>query len=150
MAKPPYTLEFYEDEAGDEPARRWMKDELTATQRRAIGVAMHEILAHEGVGVCNTEFGKPLNDGLYEFRLRHDAEEILARKGRVKAMIGKLRPRTSKILLRVFFHPHGDKMILLLGGYDKGRFSSRKRQATEIATARQRLDSWRRRQRGRA
>jgi hypothetical protein len=87
VAEPPYELEFYEDNAGDEPARRWIKEDLTPMQRRAIGVAMHEILAYEGVNVCDTEFGKALGDGLYEFRLRHDAEEILARKGRVEEVV---------------------------------------------------------------
>jgi hypothetical protein len=148
MPDPPYTLEFYEDESGEQPARRWMKESLTPTQRRAIGVALHEILAYEGTSVCSTEFGKPLGDGLFEFRLRHDAEEILPRKGRLKKIIDRARGKSERILLRVFFHPHGDKLILLLGGYDKGRHPSSKRQETEIATARQRLEQWRRSREG--
>lgn len=145
MAEPPYTLEFYEDESGDEPTRRWIREDLSPTQRRAIGVAMHEILAFEGVGVCETEFGKALGEGLYEFRLRHDAEEILARKGRARRVMDKLRGKSERIMLRVFFHPYGDRLILLLGGYDKSRFPSKKRQKKEIATARRRLDEWGRR-----
>jgi hypothetical protein len=146
MADPLYTLEFYEDASGEEPARRWMKEELSATQRRAIGVALHEILGYEGVGVCQTEFGKALGGGLYEFRLRHDADEILARKGSLRRVADKLRGRSERILLRVFFHPHGDKLVLLLGGYDKGRYPSAKRQQQEIAAARKRLQDWRERQ----
>ena len=106
---------------------------------------MHEILAYEGVAVCDTWFGKPLGDGLYEFRLRHDADEILARKGRARRLLDRARGTSDRILLRVFFHPHGKKLILLLGGYDKGRFPSKKRQEKEIAAARQRLAEWRRR-----
>lgn len=49
-----FTLVFYEDEHGDQPVVRWLRDELTPTQRRAIGVAMAEILQAEGVGVCRT------------------------------------------------------------------------------------------------
>lgn len=145
MADPPYQIVFYEDAAGEEPARKWIKDDLDATQRRAIGVAMHEILAHKGVAVCETEWGKPLGEGLYEFRVRHSAEEILGpRAGLGKRLVEKIR---GKILLRVFFHPYGDKLILLLGGYDKGRFSGKKRQDKEIATARQRLQQWREKKR---
>ncbi len=49
-------------------------------------------------------------------------------------------------MLRVFFHPHGDKLILLLGGYDKGARPSAKRQQAEIEIARKRLAHWRERQ----
>ena len=44
-----------------------------------------------------------------------------------------------KVLLRVFFHAHGDKLILLLGGYDKGKDPSKKRQKREIEEARRLL-----------
>jgi hypothetical protein len=43
------------------------------------------------------------------------------------------------VLLRAFCHAHGDKVVLLLGGYDKGRDPSAKRQQREIATARKLL-----------
>jgi hypothetical protein len=29
-----YELEFYEDENGDQPVLRWLREELTPTQRR--------------------------------------------------------------------------------------------------------------------
>ncbi len=32
-----YLIEFYEDEHGDEPARRWLRDELSPRKRRALG-----------------------------------------------------------------------------------------------------------------
>lgn len=142
MTETPYTLVFYKDENGDEPALRWLREELGSTQKRAIGVAMHEILCHEGVDVCQGEFGKALGDGLYEFRLRYDSAEILARKGRVRRVTDRLRGKSERILLRVFFHPHGDKLILLLGGFDKSRFPGKRHQDRAIATARQRLERW--------
>ncbi len=46
------------------------------------------------------------------------------------------------ILLRVFVHFYGDKVILLLSGYDKGRDPSAKRQGREIAQARKCLTAW--------
>jgi hypothetical protein len=43
VTTPPYTLEFYEDEHGHEPVLDWLRG-LTPSKRRAIGVAMFEIL----------------------------------------------------------------------------------------------------------
>jgi hypothetical protein len=47
----------------------------------------------------------------------------------------------------VFCHAHGDRLILLLGGYDKGADPSARRQQREIATARARLADYQRRTR---
>ncbi|MGH2355274.1 MAG: hypothetical protein ACRDI2_03540 [Chloroflexota bacterium] len=92
---------------------------------------MNRVLAEEGVGVCQTEWGKALGDGLYEFRLRDEIE----REG-----------ESVKILLRVFFHPYGNKIILLLGGYDKEARPSSQYQQKQIAEARKRLNDFRQRQ----
>ncbi|MBI3973314.1 MAG: hypothetical protein HY332_18745 [Chloroflexi bacterium] len=78
--------------------------------------------------------GKALGDGLYEFRPRDEIQE---------------QGIAENILLRVFFHPHGNKIILLLGGDDKGEHPSSKRRQTEIAEARRRLDDFRDRRRRR-
>ena len=93
-------------------------------QRRAVGVALREILEVEGIGVCRTGYGKQLGDGLFEFRLRHDAAEILQSLGKS----AREEPRGERILV-----------ILLLGGYDKGADSSKRRQQREISEARRRL-----------
>ena len=138
-----FTLEFYADPNGDQPVLRWLREELTPTQRRAIGVAMAEILQVEGIGVCRGAYGKQLGDGLFEFRLRHDAGEILRSLGKP----ARDEPRHERILLRVFCHAHGDRLILLLGGYDKGADPSAKRQQREITEARRRLSDYRRRHR---
>lgn len=130
-----YELEFYEDENGDAPVLRWLREELTPTKRRALGHAMNEVLQRLGVGVCATEFGKQLGEGLFEFRLRRDLREI--------ALVGK--KESGKLLLRVFCHAHGSRLILLVGGYDKGEHPSPRRQSAEIALARARLRDWRRR-----
>ena len=52
----------------------------------------------------------------------------------------------GRILLRVFCHAHGDRVILLVGGYDKGEHPSPRRQNAEIELARTRLRDWQRRQ----
>jgi len=53
----------------------------------------------------------------------------------------------GKILLRVFCHAHGDRIILLLGGYDKGERPAPRQQQEQIAVARLRLKAWKARHR---
>jgi putative component of toxin-antitoxin plasmid stabilization module len=142
VTRAPYTLEFYEDDDGDEPVLRWLRG-LTPRKRRAMGVALYEILQHEGPNVVGTNFGKPIGGGIFEFRLDQDATEVLARKGK------RAKPETSepaKILLRVFCHAHGNKIVLLLAGYDKGERPSPHHQQEQIEVAKQRLKSWKARQ----
>jgi len=82
---------------------------------------------------------KPLGDGLWEFRIRHLAADIKAKY----ASIGKNGPQPpEKILLRVFVHFYGNKVILLLHGYDKGANNSPTQQQKEILAARRRLTAW--------
>jgi len=49
---------------------------------------------------------------------------------------------SEQLLLRVFFHVHGDKLVMLLEGYDKGAAPSSKAQQTKIASAQKRLAQW--------
>jgi hypothetical protein len=78
--------------------------------------------------------------GIFEFRVRHDAATILRERGlRVPK---ELEEDRGGILLRVFCHAHGKKVIMLLAGYDKGKESSVKRQNAEIKRAKQRLTRW--------
>jgi putative component of toxin-antitoxin plasmid stabilization module len=85
-----------------------------------LGTALREILQQQGISVCGSPFGKQLGGGLFEFRLRED-----------------------DVLLRVFCHAHGSQIVLLLGGYDKGKDPGSRRQQREIAEARKRLAAWR-------
>jgi putative component of toxin-antitoxin plasmid stabilization module len=123
VTDPPYTLEFYEDPEGHQPVRSWLRTALTSEERRTVGAAMRAILQAEGIGVCGTAFGRQLGGGLFEFRLRDE-----------------------DLLVRIFCHAHGSRLILLLGGYDKGRDPSERRQNREIETARAGLEEWRSRQ----
>jgi len=106
------------DKNGDEPVRRWMKEDLSPPQRRALGFAMQHYLSENGVGVCSSEFGKALGGGLYEFRLRYDLKTL------AKRLDLPYKPTAGggddgKLLLRVFFGSVEGSLILLLGGYDK-------------------------------
>lgn len=68
-------------------------------------------------------------------------------------MFGVAESRTpgsgEKVLLRVFVHFHGRKVVLLLGGYDKGSDPKPKRQHREIETARKYLAEFRQQRRDR-
>jgi hypothetical protein len=91
------------------------------------------VLAERGLDVVETEYGKPLGGGLYEFRLRWTAAEVRNKAGRVS---DPAAAKSENIKLRVFFCTAGRKIILLLSGYDKGRDTSGRRQDREIARAR--------------
>jgi hypothetical protein len=56
--------------------------------RRSLGAALREVLQEQGINDCRTQFGKQLGEGLFEFRLRK-----------------------AGLLLRVFCHACGNKMI---------------------------------------
>ena len=136
-----FTIEFYEDASGRAPVWEWM-DDLTDTERAALLSAFELVLSHRGLEVCGTEWGKQLGDGLFEFRIRHTADEV-------EAMFGagsRQAKRGEKVLLRVFCHAYGAKIVLLLSGYDKGDDPSEKRQQKEIKKARVLLAEWEERQ----
>lgn len=142
MAESRYALEFYADENGDEPVLRWLREDLSPRQRQVLGIAMNHLLQQLGAEVCATRFGKQLGRGLFEFRIDLDLSQLLRHLGVA------YRPQTDgtadeRILLRVFCHAYGDRIVLLLGGYDKGRDPNKKRQQREIATARRRLTAHR-------
>ncbi|HUQ62922.1 MAG TPA: hypothetical protein VM121_04135 [Acidimicrobiales bacterium] len=137
-----FTIEFFEDEAGRSPVEEWMESDLTDLELAALLSAFEHVLQSHGVQVCGTEWGTQLGDGLFEFRIRHSADEI-------KSMFGGASGTGrdgGKVLLRVFCHAYGNKIVLLLNGYDKGEDPSEKRQQKEIRLARKRLVAFRGRQ----
>jgi len=119
-----YELVFYQDAVGRQPVREWLRNDLSPEQRRTVGAAMRQLLQEQGMGVCGSSFGRQLGEGLFEFRLREEG-----------------------LLVRIFCHAYGDRLILLLGAYDKGRDPSERRQNREISKARARLREWQSRQR---
>jgi hypothetical protein len=133
-----YQLQFYKDEHGDEPVRRWLKEELSRTQRLVVGTAMREVLEENGINASGTEFGSQLGNGLFEFRVRGTLDEFVEDAAAAHAGAAK-----EKILIRVFCHAYGDKVILLLAGYDKFAQPSKSHQNEQIKLARKRLAAWR-------
>lgn len=134
----PWTLEPYTDENGHCPYETFIGSLDDATFA-ALDAAVEHVLQRLGLDLCKTEWMKALGAGLYEFRIRHDADEITARFGQEDATAA---PHHVPILLRVFCHFYGDKVILLLSGYDKGADPSDRRQQKEIVQARKHLTAW--------
>jgi putative component of toxin-antitoxin plasmid stabilization module len=133
-----WNVEVYEDENGRAPFTNWT-EKLTEAKFVALDAAIRLVLSERGLDLARTEWLKPLGGGLHEFRVRHDENEIQQMFGGREA---RIRPK-APILLRVFVHFHGSKVVLLLGGYDKGRDPGPKRQEREIKKARKLLEHWR-------
>lgn len=139
-----WTLEYVVDVHGHSPMERFL-DGLGDEKFAALDAALTHVLAVHGIALAATPWLRPLKGGLHEFRVRHSRAEIIA----LHQAAGEREPSprsTGPVLLRVFVHFHGDRVCLLLGGYDKGRDTSVKRQQREIASARRLLTQWRRQQ----
>jgi hypothetical protein len=136
-----FTIEFFETGEGRRPVEAWMDADLNDLELAALVSGLELVLSHLGIAVCGTEWGKQLGDGLFEFRIRHTAAEITR-------MFGDALPggTAGKVLLRVFCHAYGNKVVLLLNGYDKGADPSEKRQRAEMELARKRLREFKERQ----
>jgi putative component of toxin-antitoxin plasmid stabilization module len=139
-----WTLEPFEADDGSIPFERFVND-LSNFKVDAVTAAIDRILTVQGIGLVRTEWLKPLGDGLHEFRVRHTAAEVARLFGGLD--VAPPAGPTEKVLLRVFVHFHGQKIILLLGGYDKGDDPKERRQQREIQSARRLLTQFRERQR---
>lgn len=139
----PWTPDPFEADDGTIPFERFVED-LSDFKFVALDTAIDRVLAQRGIDLVRTEWLKALGQGLHELRIRHDAHEIAR-------MFGGEPPapqaRGDKVLLRVFVHFYGDKVVLLLGGYDKAADPNDRRQQREIATARRYLAQFKQRQR---
>ena len=138
-----WTPKSFQADDGTIPYEQFVNG-LSDFKFRALDAALDRVLSVRGIDLVRTEWVKPLGEGLHEFRVRHDADEVAH-------MFGGDPPQVAapagKILLRVFVHFYGDKAILVLGGYDKGEDPQQKRQQREIAEARRLLAQFKERRR---
>ncbi len=133
-----WQIEFYETPDGRVPVEEWLEG-LNSTKRRAAAAGLEMVLAVDGPAGCASPWGRHLGQGLFEFRLRHSGQEIRSIRGGPSASNVGLATPPEKVLLRIFCHAHGDRVILLLAAYDKGRDPSPRRQQRVISEARKRL-----------
>ena len=136
-----WRIEFYEDAQGRKPVEKWI-DGLSAQKAEAVIVALQEVLGVNGITLASSAWLKSLGKGLYEFRIRHSASEI---KSMYKAANKGLEGGAEAILLRIFVAFEGEKLIVLLGAYDKGKNDKQGFQQAQIEIARKRLRDWKRR-----
>ena len=143
-----WDVEFYEEDDGTEPVVDWLEGDLSDPGRLAAIAAIEEVLEPNGTNICSSEWGKNLGQGLYELRIRHSAEEIMRMFGSDPTdQDDEDGEGSESVLLRVYFMTAGRKVILLVAGYDKGRYGGGKREQKAIATARKRITAQQERQR---
>ncbi|WP_419932892.1 hypothetical protein [Candidatus Poriferisodalis sp.] len=136
-----WTVEVFEADNGTVPFERFAAS-LSDFKFAALDMAIEHVLADRGLDLAGTQWLRPVGQGLHEFRIRHEADEIARMFGAASPGSGAKR---EAVLLRVFVHFHGNRIILLLGGFDKGR--DPKRQQREIARAQRLLAQFKQRQR---
>lgn len=136
-----WTVEFYEDAQGRRPVEKWI-DGLSDQKAEAVIVALQEVLAVNGINLASGAWLRSFGSGLYEFRIRHSKNEI---QGMYKASNRGLVGGAEAILLRIFVAFEGQKLVVLLGGYDKGKNDKQSFQQAQIEIARKRLRDWKRR-----
>jgi hypothetical protein len=139
-----FTIDFFEDDDARSPVEEWMDSDLADLELAALVSGLEHVLRRRGGGVCQTERGKQLGEGLFEFRIRHTSAEIEHMFAGATASCQAAK--REKVLLRVFCHAYGTKVVLLLNGYDKAGDPSDKRQQREITLARRRLVVFKERQ----
>lgn len=136
-----WTVEVFEADDGSMPFERFAKS-LSDFKFAALDMAIKHVLADRGLDLAGTHWLRPVGKGLHEFRVRHDADDI-ARMFDLAP--GRAGPKREAVLLRVFVHFYGEKIILLLGGFDKGKDA--KRQQREIHAAKSLLAQFKERRR---
>lgn len=129
---------------------------LPAYEQAVLVAAIQHVLQPYGIDICSGEWGEPLGDGLYEFRVRKSLRAILRNADLdVQDEPGTDEPATDEpgtdepgtdrgVLLRVFCTFYGDKIVLLHHGYNKKADPTGKRQQREIAKARKLHERWKR------
>lgn len=137
-----WKIEFYEDAQGRRPVEKWL-DRLSDQKAEAATIALSHVLAINAMSLASTAWLKSLGSGLFEFRIRHTKAQI---QNMYSEAHQKLPFEAVSVLLRIFVAFEGDRVILLLGAYDKGKNDSASFQQEQIGIARKRLKDWKRRQ----
>jgi hypothetical protein len=128
----PWQIELLRSPNGQIPYLTF-RDSLNPYETELLDLCVEEILARAGINVCETNWGKALGAGLYEFRINRSINTLINHLGIEPP--GEFKSDQTK-LLRVFFTVEGQKIILLLSGYDKGKDPSRSKQQKMIGAAR--------------
>ncbi len=135
-----WTVEYYVTSSGTTPVLDWLK-KLPEAKRAAWLAFIDFALVPMGKDIQQSGYVKPLGQGLFELRIDHDARELAQVFGVEFSDEQKLTvPVAEGILLRVFCTFHGEKVVLLLSGLDKG--ADPKAQPRAIRAGRRLLADW--------
>jgi hypothetical protein len=111
---------------------------------------MRRVLQTHGPAVARSGWGRSVEKGIFEFRLRMNGKEIVNLEAELHGISeDEARDRfglnpSEDVLLRVFCATRAGAVVLLLHAYDKGEDPSKRRQQAEIE-ARRRLKTLERR-----
>ena len=109
---------------------------LTPAKQRTLEASIDKILLVHGFELVDGDLVKNLGGGLYEFRVGPNTTRMMNKAG-LESKIPH-----QKIVIRVFVSFEVDRIVVLLGSYDKGANDSKSKQQSEIAKARQLLKDW--------
>lgn len=143
VGPPAFSIELFERDSNpnDVPYLSWFLHDLTKPKQLAAKAAVERILAYLGNAVVETEWGGNLQDGLCELRIRRTAAEVESWWRNYQGLPEPEPQPHVEILLRIYFHAYGDKVILLLGGFDKGAHPNHEK--AEVRQAKANLQNWR-------
>ncbi|WP_448073240.1 hypothetical protein [Georgenia yuyongxinii] len=137
-----WSIDVWEDsKTGKSPFDRSFA-KLGQYEQAVVLEVIDKIVKRLGIDVCDTEWGKPLGDGLYEIRMRRSLQATSA-WGQPDADSAQSGADGRSVLIRLFVTFHGERVVLLFQAYDKGRDPSTKRQEREVKAARKYLKAWR-------
>lgn len=139
-----WTIELWQEPGtGATPFERWLRRTDPYVQA-VVDATLTHIVEPYGIALLATEWCTALGDGLYEIRVRRSLHAIQTHGSTERVTTSSRSPNRRSVLLRLFVTFHGQRVVLLLHGYDKGKDPSQRRQRREIARARRCLATWRR------
>jgi hypothetical protein len=115
-------------------------DDLRDPVRVVVMVAIENILLEQGMGLANGNWLKYVGGGVWEFRIGKSVKAVHSKAG----FPSNKQLSNFSLLIRIFCG-FEDGVVVLLGCYDKQRFSSGNRQSAAIDAAKQKLLTYRRR-----
>ncbi len=138
-----FTIDFFEDDDARSPVEEWMDSDLADLELAALVRPRARAEAPRGRRLSGRK-GQAARGRV--LRVPHPPYLSRDRAHVHRASSSRQAAKREKILLPVFCHACGTKVVLLLNGYDKAGDPSDKRQLREITLARRRPVEFKERQ----
>lgn len=114
---------------------------LNTYEQAVVRAAIEQVLETLGPEICAGRWGRPLGGCLVEFRIDATLRALLDADRALELGFGGQHPR---VLVRLFCVFHGQRIVLIHHGYNKGKSPGPKRQSKEIRVARNIHEAWKR------